>query len=101
MISPLAASRAETAPSVPPTNMCPLALTGAVRSPPGKRRRHNRLAFLPTPAATVAVPAELARNIGQSSGAAGALDAGAAHAGDSAAAGGFLSGERGAMENVP
>ncbi|MBA7692954.1 hypothetical protein ES703_101529 [subsurface metagenome] len=88
-------------PSVAPTKTRPLAHTGAVRSPPGKRRRHSSIAFCPTAAGTVAVPAELARNIGQSSRDAGALEAGAAHAGDSAGAIGSFSAERGAMENVP
>ncbi|MHC4074741.1 MAG: hypothetical protein ACYTGS_22395, partial [Planctomycetota bacterium] len=61
-----------------------MAHTGAVRPPPGRRLRHNSLASCPTAAETVAVPAGFALNIGQSSGAAGALDAGAAHGGDSA-----------------
>jgi hypothetical protein len=70
-------------------------------SPPGKRRRHNSLAFCGTAAGTVAVPAEFALNIGQSSRAAGAFDAGAAHARSSAGAFGSFSGKRGAMEKVP
>ena len=101
MILPLAASRADTVPSVAPTKMRPFAHTGAVRSPPGKRRRHNRFVFLPTPAATVAVPAELARSIGQSSVAAGALDAGLVHEGALTLMRGLFNGERGAMQNVP
>ena len=101
MILPSAASRADTVPSAAPTKTRPLTQTGAVRSPPGKRCRHTRLALLPMPAATLAVPAELARSIGQSSAAAGVLDAGAAQARESAAVPSLFSGERGAMENVP
>jgi len=52
-------------------------------------------------AATVAVPAASARNIGQSSPSAGAVEAGAAHAGDWAGAIGSFSAVRGAMEKVP
>ena len=65
------------------------------------RRRHNSLTSLPSAAGTVAVPAELARNMGQSSAAAGALAVGAVHGTDSALSDGGFSATRGAMELVP
>jgi hypothetical protein len=50
---------------------------------------------------TVDVPAEFALNMGQSSRAAGALETGAAQAGDCTGRPGRFSAERGAIENVP
>jgi hypothetical protein len=79
----------------------------------GKRRRHNERTFFGTATPTVAVPAALARNIGQSSRAAGRAEAGAAQsggdedngvvvvAGDDAGAAESARGCRGAMANVP
>ncbi len=82
---PLAASRACSVPSAAPTKTRPRAQIGAV-GPPGSRRRHSSRTLCPTAAVTVAVPAALARNIGQSSLAAGWLEAGAVQAGPVAGA---------------
>ena len=87
-------------PSAPATKTRFWAHTGAVKPPPGKRCRHTSRIFFGIAAGTVAVPAGLARNIGQSSRAAGALEAGAAHEGDAAGATHSFNADRGAMENV-
>ena len=79
----------------------PAAQVGAVTSPLGNCRRHNSFTRCGIGTGTVAVPERLARNIGQSPTAAGAVDTGADQAGVAAGTARVWSAARGAMQNVP
>ena len=99
-VVPLTASRAHAV-RLSPDQHATRGTGGAVTSPPGNRRRHNSFTRCGTGTGTVAVPERLARNIGQSPTAAGAVDTGADEAAVAAGAARVWSTARGAMQNVP